>query len=234
MTRLSNIGKQFFDANGDPLAGGKLYFYQTGTSTLATTYSDSAETTANANPVILSADGRMPDVFYPGFLKVVLTDADDVVIETRDPVGFSAAVTGIPDGGTTNQVLAKASDTDQDVEWQTVSGGGGDMWTWNHTQQNTSFTATAGVFYTNCDSDISVTLPASPSVGDIVGIKFPNSGATNSFISDGFGSVKIDKQTTTFGFSVGGTGEPDHATLVYSGSDAGWIVWNGKVTVLDS
>lgn len=86
MGRLSTIGKQFFDDNGVPLAAGKLYFYETGTTTPATTYSDSAESVANTNPVILSSAGRMPDVFYTGSLKIVLKDSDDVTIETRDPV----------------------------------------------------------------------------------------------------------------------------------------------------
>lgn len=86
MPRLNDIGKQFFTNNGKPLAGGKLFFYAIGTTTPATTYSDLAENTANANPVVLDAAGRMPDVFYTGSLKIVLTDASDVVIETRDPV----------------------------------------------------------------------------------------------------------------------------------------------------
>ena len=86
MPRLNTIGKQYLDSNGDPLGGGKLYFYDSGTTTPATTYSDEAETTANANPVVLDAAGRQPDVFYTGSLKIVLTDEDDVVVEERDPV----------------------------------------------------------------------------------------------------------------------------------------------------
>ena len=86
MPRLGNIGEQYFDANGDPLGGGKLFFYDSGTTTPATTYSDEAETTANANPVVLDAAGRQPDIFYTGSLKVVLTDSDDAIVEERDPV----------------------------------------------------------------------------------------------------------------------------------------------------
>lgn len=47
---------RFMDDDGNPLAGGKLYTYRTGTSTNKATYSD-ADGTPNANPVILDADG---------------------------------------------------------------------------------------------------------------------------------------------------------------------------------
>ena len=45
-----------FDANGNPLAGGKLYTYRTGTSTPKSTYSDGAGT-LNANPIVLDSEG---------------------------------------------------------------------------------------------------------------------------------------------------------------------------------
>ena len=86
MGRLNTVGVQYFDDNGDPLIRGKLNFYETGTSTPKNTYQEDAETTANTNPVILTAAGRQPDIFYTGDAKIVLTDADDVQIEVRDPV----------------------------------------------------------------------------------------------------------------------------------------------------
>lgn len=45
-----------FDANGNPLAGGKLYTYRSGTSTPKKTYSD-ATGTENTNPIILDSEG---------------------------------------------------------------------------------------------------------------------------------------------------------------------------------
>jgi len=86
MSRFGSLGTQFFDDSGDPLSGGSITFYETGTTTEATTYSDEAETTANANPVVLDAAGRQPDIFFTGSLKAVLKDASGVTIETRDPV----------------------------------------------------------------------------------------------------------------------------------------------------
>ncbi len=49
---------QFFDANGEALALGKVYTYITGSSTPKTTYTDSSGDTAHPNPVVLSAGGR--------------------------------------------------------------------------------------------------------------------------------------------------------------------------------
>jgi len=58
MGRLLPLLKaRFFDANGEPLSGGKLYSYQAGTTTPLATYSDN-ETTPNTNPVILDANGE--------------------------------------------------------------------------------------------------------------------------------------------------------------------------------
>ncbi len=77
--------KQFFDDNGDPLAGGKVYFYETGTTTLKTVYADSAGATALPNPVILDSYGRAI-IFLNGYYKVKLTDSSDVTIYTVDNV----------------------------------------------------------------------------------------------------------------------------------------------------
>jgi hypothetical protein len=49
---------QFLGSSGSPLAGGKVYTYAAGTSTLQATYTDSTAGTANANPVVLDSAGR--------------------------------------------------------------------------------------------------------------------------------------------------------------------------------
>ena len=46
------------DANGNPLAGGKLFSYAAGTSTPLATYTSSTLATKNTNPVVLDASGR--------------------------------------------------------------------------------------------------------------------------------------------------------------------------------
>lgn len=97
MSRYGLVGQQFFDNSGAPLAGGRLNFYEPGTTTRKDTFSDEAETSANANPVILDAAGRQGDIFFTGQAKVVLTDTDDVIIDTTDPVGESVADSAFDD-----------------------------------------------------------------------------------------------------------------------------------------
>ena len=55
---LSPVAKQqFFSATGIPLAGGKLYTYQGGTTTPQATYVDATGTAVNTNPIILDSGG---------------------------------------------------------------------------------------------------------------------------------------------------------------------------------
>jgi len=78
-----------YTRGGEPLDGGKMFFFETGTNTPKNTFSDMAETPAlvNTHPVILDAEGRLPNVFFSGVAKQVFTDKDDVQIFSRDPVG---------------------------------------------------------------------------------------------------------------------------------------------------
>jgi hypothetical protein len=82
---------QEFDVNGDPLSGGKLYTYLTGTATPKATYTDSTGNTANANPVILNARGEadvwiLTDQLY----RFKLHDASDNLIKTVDGIGYAS------------------------------------------------------------------------------------------------------------------------------------------------
>lgn len=57
---------QFFDDNGDPAVGYQLFVYLAGTTTKTTTWSDAAMSSANTNPAVLPADGRLPIFLEPG------------------------------------------------------------------------------------------------------------------------------------------------------------------------
>ena len=78
---------QFFDANGDPLVGGKLYSYIAGTTTPQATYTDESGSTTNTNPVILDSRGEASVWFGPGTYKLKLTTAADVDVWTVDYLG---------------------------------------------------------------------------------------------------------------------------------------------------
>jgi hypothetical protein len=77
---------QYFDNSNRILDSGKLYFYESGTTTLKDVYSDPDGLTAIANPVILNGAGRTPDIYLDGSYKLIITDKNDAQIEERDPV----------------------------------------------------------------------------------------------------------------------------------------------------
>lgn len=76
--------------SGEILAGAKLYFYASGTSTPQATYSDPSldPGLANTNPVIASADGRFGPIWLqPLDYKIILKPFDDSeTLMTRDPI----------------------------------------------------------------------------------------------------------------------------------------------------
>lgn len=86
---LSPIGNgfNFLDVDGLPLAGGKINTYQAGSTTPLATYTDVNGLIPNTNPIILGTDGRPPSEIWVSqgfFYKFVLTDANDVVIQSYD------------------------------------------------------------------------------------------------------------------------------------------------------
>ena len=81
------IGPYFYgvDANGDPLAFGKLYTYQAGTTTDKATYTTETGDVENTNPIILNGSGYAA-VHLNGSYAMLLHDAEDNEIWSADPV----------------------------------------------------------------------------------------------------------------------------------------------------
>jgi hypothetical protein len=233
MSRFGSLGTQFFDDSGDPLSGGSITFYETGTTTEATTYSDEALTTANDNPVVLDAAGRQPNIFFAGQLKAVLKTSGGVIVETRDPVGDAPSASLLPAGGTTGQALTKASDDNYDVEWTTIAGGGGALWEFDTTVRTSAFTAETGKYYfTDTTSGfVEVTLPSSPTAGDVVIVRQVAGASTTGFAH----TDDIENATDTPGWFVSlptgsaPTDEQRYAGLVYLNATFGWVVFMGAV-----
>jgi hypothetical protein len=91
MAALAPVLRQrFFDSNGDPLSGGKLYAYAAGTTTFQDTYQDQAGSALNANPIILDADGEADVWISEAGYKFRLDDSNDVPQWTVDNVYSSA------------------------------------------------------------------------------------------------------------------------------------------------
>jgi hypothetical protein len=86
---LSPVGNafQFFSNDGLPLAAGKLQTFQAGSTTPLATFTDVSGLIANTNPIILGTSGRPPSTIWLSdgfFYKFVLSDANNVVIQTYD------------------------------------------------------------------------------------------------------------------------------------------------------
>ena len=74
------------DNDGNPLSGGKVYFYAAGTSTPLDTYTSSALTSANANPVVLDSAGRATIYLSSNSYKVHLKTSADASVWEVDNV----------------------------------------------------------------------------------------------------------------------------------------------------
>jgi hypothetical protein len=89
LSPYAGAGAQFFDNNGNPLAGGLIYTYAAGTTTPIATYTSSSGGTANANPIVLDSAGRTPAQIWltaGSSYKFVLETALGVTIKTDDNI----------------------------------------------------------------------------------------------------------------------------------------------------
>ena len=77
-----------FKSDGTPGSGWKVTTYEAGTTTLKDTYTTTAQTTANANPVIFDSRGEA-NITFDGRYKLKLTDENDTEIWTVDNYGAS-------------------------------------------------------------------------------------------------------------------------------------------------
>ena len=89
LSPYAGAGAQFFDNNGNPLAGGLIYTYSAGTTTPIATYTSSSGGTANTNPIVLDSAGRTPEQIWlteGNSYKFVLQTSLGVTIKTDDNI----------------------------------------------------------------------------------------------------------------------------------------------------
>lgn len=100
MSMMAGAGWQFFDDNGVPLSGGLIHTYQTGTTTPAATYTSSSGNTANTNPIVLDAAGRIPaEVWLDDqyIYKFTVSKSTGVLIRTYESISGAASAQDIAD-----------------------------------------------------------------------------------------------------------------------------------------
>jgi hypothetical protein len=128
---------QFYDNSGNPLSGGKVYFYLAGTTTKGKVYKDSLETARHKNPVELDSNGRAlifieADVSY----DVVVRDASGSLIyeqpKVKAPQNISYATTheaevgvGTPTSTSLPEdaIITSWTSTGQDIRWGDLASG---------------------------------------------------------------------------------------------------------------
>lgn len=96
LSPVGGVAAQFFDNNGVPLSGGKLYTYAAGTTTPLATYTTNAGNVARTNPIVLDSAGRVPnggEIWVTSAqYKFVLNTSTDVLVATYDNIsGIGAA-----------------------------------------------------------------------------------------------------------------------------------------------
>lgn len=96
---MPNPKQQFFDNNGLPLVGGKVYTYAAGTVVPKATYTDEDGTTPQANPIILNARGEPASAIrWNGSYYIEVMDSLGNLVYTvddfnTDPAGLWAIFT---------------------------------------------------------------------------------------------------------------------------------------------
>lgn len=86
MRQFSYPNSQFTTILGGASIGWKLNVYDTGTTDYASIYSNLAQTTPTANPVIADADGFLASFYWTGTVDVVLTDENDNLIDSANGI----------------------------------------------------------------------------------------------------------------------------------------------------
>jgi hypothetical protein len=89
--------QQPLSAAGLVLPGAKISFYLTGTSTPTPVYTTSALSVAHSQPVVADAGGRFAAIYLDPTIsyKATVTDANDVLLYTVDPVNDDVGVTAL-------------------------------------------------------------------------------------------------------------------------------------------
>jgi len=101
---LAPIPTTFLDDQGNPLSGGKVYTYASGTTTPQASFTDATGSVANTNPVILDSAGRANIYFGSSAYSLKVTTSGDVFVRQYDNVSASAPSTIVSDIASTSDM----------------------------------------------------------------------------------------------------------------------------------
>src|SRR6185437_2325827 len=107
-----NPSVQFFNNSGAPCNACTLDAFAAGTTTRQDTYSDSAGTTANANPIVLDSNGRATIFLSSSSYKFVLKTAQGSTLFTIDNVtwnNLAQTLTSLTANGTLQVIPSTAA-----------------------------------------------------------------------------------------------------------------------------
>lgn len=117
---------QSLDSNGNPNSAGTLTFYDSGTTTLKTVYSDADLVTPIDNPVTLDASGKLTTLVYvanDAQYAILEQDSNGGTIRSRDPVWGKTnrigATTDVADYASTAAAVTAAVNADIGLTFST-------------------------------------------------------------------------------------------------------------------
>jgi len=220
---------QFFDDNGNPLSGGKIYTYAAGTLTPKATYTNASETTPLSNPIILDSAGRATIWISGSYYIEVKTSADVAVKNTDNITAFNTSASSI------NSLLpsqsgnaGKALTTDgTNSAWGGVLLVDGQL-----TVYGTSTTAGTIVLGEDTDNGVNnITVKAPSAITANRNIEFPDKDGTVAMTSDIASSRFVSSAQTitpagslTIAHGLGATPVELNAYLTCTSADAGYSI----------
>lgn len=210
------------DASANPLSGAKIFFYENGTTTLTTVYSDYDLTTPLANPVVADASGQFASIFADASLlfSVKVTNSAGTELDQRDDVRAIGPGGGDGGGGTSYANIldygavgdGETDDTEAFLAARAASAHvyfpGGYHYILNFTYADSVFSGAALTTGTTLSGDgpTSIISPTPDNVYAAIGC---DSGAAGSFVTD------ICIRDLKFLGDVEGAGHAEQSHLIF-------------------
>lgn len=108
---------RILDATGEPLAGGSVFFFRSGTSEAVTIYADDNQAAELTNPVEIDSQGYIPQVFFAESTEVraVIRSSTSALVRTIDPLPRATVSSSGADGITYSPTEGNPRDTVQEA-----------------------------------------------------------------------------------------------------------------------